>query len=621
MAVLVRTNAAADPILRSLNLEGIPWRFSGTSGLYSRPEVRLLLAFLRAIADLSSSVDVYALAASDLYGLGAQDLVAIVNTARRRNRSVFDILDELERQPGILRLSPETRAAASRLVADLRRYVELANERPAGEVLYAFLRGSGWLGRLAAAETVAAEEALSNVARFFDIIRAQSALLADDRAVFVARHLQTLIQAGDDPPTADIDPDVDAVAVMTVHKAKGLEFPVVYLPGLVSGKFPAIGRREPLALPLELVHETLPEGDYQLQEERRLFYVGMTRARDDLVLSHAADYGGQRARRVSPFVLEALDLPVAAGTPGAGARSSTPLERLAGLERTEAAPAAPRPRGGEPLVLSFYAVDDYLTCPLKYKYAHLLRVPLAPHHSLIYGSALHAAVAEFHRRHARGDVMTEDQLYASFEAAWTNDGFLSREHEEARLAAGREALRRFRDEQLTPGAITPAWVEREFSFLLDGDRVRGRMDRVDIVPRDPGDPVPVMADEPGSGADVVEPTLGLSSERVVITDYKSSDVRDPARARQRAKDSLQLSIYAMGYEAMTGRLPDAVALHFLDSGLVGTAPVDRRRIDKAKASIRTAASGIRARDFTAKPDRLSCSWCAFREICPSSAVR
>ncbi len=243
MAVLVRTNAAADPVLRSLNLEGIPWRFSGTSGLYSRPEVRLLLAFLRAIADLSSSVDVYALAASDLYGLGAQDLVAIVNTARRRNRSVFDILDELERQPGILRLSPETRAAASRLVADLRRYVELANERPAGEVLYAFLRGSGWLGRLAAAETVAAEEALSNVARFFDIIRAQSALLADDRAVFVARHLQTLIQAGDDPPTADIDPDVDAVAVMTVHKAKGLEFPVVYLPGLVVREVP--GDRAP----------------------------------------------------------------------------------------------------------------------------------------------------------------------------------------------------------------------------------------------------------------------------------------------------------------------------------------------------------------------------------------
>ena len=621
-AILVRSNAAADPILRSLNLEGIPWRFSGTSGLYARPEVRLLLAFLRAIADPGSSVDVYALAASELYRLGGEDLVAIVNMARRRNRSVWEVLDELGRQPGILRLSPDSRASAAMLVEDLRRYVALAHERPAGEVLYAFLRGTGWLKRLAEADTVAAEEALSNIARFFDIVRAQSALLTDDRAVFVARHLQTLIQAGDDPPTADIDPDAEAVAVMTVHKAKGLEFPVVYLPGLVTGRFPAIGRREPLGLPLELVRETLPEGDYQLQEERRLFYVGMTRARDELVLSHAADYGGQRARRVSPFVLEALDLPVAAGTAGAGAKPASPLERLAGLERTDPSPVAVRARGDEPLMLSFYAIDDYLTCPLKYKYAHLLRVPLAPHHSIIYGSALHAAVSEFHKRHARGDVMSDDELYASFVNAWTNDGFLSREHEEARLAAGRDALRRFRDEQLAPGAVVPAYVEREFSFLLDGDRVRGRFDRVDIVPREPGAPAPPAADgDTAHGADVVEPTLDLSPERVTITDYKSSDVRDPARARQRAKESLQLSIYAMGYEAMTGRLPDAVALHFLESGLVGTATVDRRRMEKARESIRTAAAGIRARAFGPKPDFLSCSYCAFREICPASAVR
>jgi ATP-dependent DNA helicase UvrD/PcrA len=621
LSVLVRANATADPILRALNVAGVPWRFSGTSGLYARPEIRLLLAFLRAVADPSSSVDVYALAASDLYGLGGDDLLAIVNMARRRNRSIWDVIQELGSQPGILRLAPATRISAARLVEDLRGYVALAHERPAGEVMYAFMRGTGWLQRLAAEDTVAAEEALSNIARFFDIIRAQSALLADDRAVFLAQHLQTLIRAGDDPPTADIDPDVDAVAVMTVHKAKGLEFPIVFLPGLVAGRFPATGRKEPLSLPLELVHETLPEGDYQLQEERRLFYVGMTRARDELVLSHAADYGGQRARRVSPFVLEALDLPTAAGAAGAGARPSTPLERLSGLERTEPAARAPGPRGGEPLTLSFYAVDDYLTCPLRYKYGHLLRVPLAPHHSMIYGAALHAAVSEFHKRHARGDVMSEAQLAESFERAWSSEGFLSREHEEARLAAGRAALARFRAEQLAPGAVIPAYVEREFSFLLDGDRVRGRFDRVDIIPREPGHPAPAADDDDGSGADVIEPTLDLSPERVVITDYKSSDVRDPAKARERARGSLQLSIYAMAYEAMSGRLPDTVALHFLESGLVGSASVDRRRIEKARKAIRTAAGGIRAREFEPRPDYLACTWCAFREICPASAAR
>jgi CRISPR/Cas system-associated exonuclease Cas4 (RecB family) len=77
----------------------------------------------------------------------------------------------------------------------------------------------------------------------------------------------------------------------------------------------------------------------------------------------------------------------------------------------------------------------------------------------------------------------------------------------------------------------------------------------------------------------------------------------------------------MGYEAQTGRLPDVVALHFLDSGLVGAVPVDRKRLVKARARIREAATGIRARDFSARPDPLACSYCPFRAICPSSAVR
>ena len=336
-AVLVRANADADPILRSLNVAGIPWRFSGVSGLYSRPEVRLLLAFLRAIADPHSSVDVFALAASELYGVAGDDLAALTNRARRTNRSLRETLDEVDGQPGLLRLRPDTRTTLARLVADLRRYGELANRRPAGEVLYEFLRSSGSLRAFAEAGTPAAEEALGNVARFFEIIRAQSGLLADDRAVFLAPHLQTLIEAGDDPATADLDPDADAVAVVTVHKAKGLEWPVVFMVGLVDGRFPARGRREQLGVPDALLRGTFPTGDAQVQEERRLFYVGMTRARDELVLSHALDYGGKRTRRVSPFVLEALDLPAGAAPPTAPGNA---LERLGGFETPAVAPPA-----------------------------------------------------------------------------------------------------------------------------------------------------------------------------------------------------------------------------------------------------------------------------------------
>jgi DNA helicase-2/ATP-dependent DNA helicase PcrA len=626
-AILVRANVDADPVLRSLNLAAVPWRFSGTSGLYARPEIRLLLAFLRSIGDLSSSVDLYALAASEVYGLGGPDLTAIVNTARRRNRSLWDIVEELVRQPGLLRLAPETRTNLERLVGDLRRYTDLAHERPAGEVLYQFLRQSGLLSRLASTDSVAAEEALQNIARFFDIVRGQSDLLTDDRVVFVARHLQTLIDAGDDPATAELDPDADAVAVLTVHKAKGLEFPVVFLIGLVDGRFPARTRREPLGLPTELVNEVLPEGDAHLQEERRLFYVGMTRARDELFLSHAADYGGKRVRRVSQFVLEALDLPASSASAAAAADAArSPLERLASFE-PKSAPIEPGRGVVEgPLTLSFYQVDDYLTCPLKYKYVHVLRIPIAPHHSIVYGSALHQAVQEFHRRQAKGNFMSEEELDAAFERAWSNEGFLTREHEEARLAAGRAALRRFREGQMKPGAVVPAYVEREFSFLLDGDRIRGRMDRVDIERLPSGDGTEFAGAPDGVGqrqhADVASLALpGLHPERVTITDYKSSDVRDPAKARERARDSLQLQIYAMAFQAESGRLPDALQLWFLESGLVGRVEVDERRLDKARASIRQAAAGIRALNFEATPEYIACGYCAFRDICPSSASK
>jgi DNA helicase-2/ATP-dependent DNA helicase PcrA len=629
-AVLVRANADADAVLRSLNAAALPWRFSGTSGLYARPEVRLLLSLLRAVADPASSVDVYALAASERFGIPAGDLAEAAGAARRRHRSLFEVLEELEDEPASLRISARGRVALARFTADLRRYRDLAQRRPAGEVLYAFLRDSGWLAELAGATSVAAEEQLANVGRFFDIIRTQSALLADDRAVFLARHLATLIEAGDDPATADPDPDVDAVHVMTVHKAKGLEFPVVFLPGLAADRFPARSRREPLAMPIELVDEVLPEGDGHLQEERRLFYVAMTRARDELILSHAAETAGGRARRVSPFVTEALDLPTA-GFRGEDFPSSThssgPFQRIAAADGPPASAEPERTPIEGALTLSHSAIDDYLTCPLRYKYSQVVRVPTTPHHSMIYGAALHQAVQEFHRSQARGRPLTEAELIGVFEKAWSNEGFISREHEQARLEAGRGALRRFREAQLQPDVVVPAWVEREFAFALGGDRVRGRFDRVDIVPvatpsAEVTGTIAGASDAPTLlRADVIEPTLELlGPEEVTITDYKTSDVRDPIVARQRARDSLQLQIYAMAYEAMTGRLPDAVQLHFLDSGLVGRAEVEPARLEKARGKIAAAAAGIRARDYTPRPSALACTYCPFRDICPSSVA-
>ncbi|HEV8310347.1 MAG TPA: ATP-dependent DNA helicase [Methylomirabilota bacterium] len=592
-AILVRSNNDADAFLRSLNMRGIPWTFSGNQGLYGRPEVRLLIAFLRVVAHPDDAVSLFHLAASLLYGVPAVDLTRCGTYADRRHRWLFDVLRGLDGL-GEVRdgLSPEGLEAIGRLVKDLERYMTLAGELSAGELLYRFLEDSGWLARMSKAAGAREEAEVQNVARFFRRIGEAAAVLRSDRVREFVNHLDALIEAGEDPAVAEAEADVPAVRLLTVHKAKGLEFPVVFVVGLVQGRFPWPSRADVLELPDVLVKDVLPAGDFHIQDERRLFYVAMTRARRALFLTSARDYGGRRERKVSQFVLEALDL----GRDAARPFRNTALEEL---RRAAAPPQYADPALAEepplppdaPLELSHRQVDDYETCPLKYRYIHVLRVPIRRHHAVVYGETLHRAVEHYLRRRAAGLYTPLEDLLVVFEREWRNEGFLTWAHEAARKQAGRAALTRFWHEEEASGA-KPTHVEREFGFALGPDRVRGRWDRVDEA----------------DGA-------------AVIIDYKSSDVRELERAEVRAAESLQLKLYALAWREMVGRLPARVELRFLESGVVGRAVPSDEDAGEAADAVRTAAAGIRARHFAAKPSFQACRYCAYNQICPYTASR
>ncbi len=599
VAILVRSNRDADPFLRAMNLQGIPWRFSGNQGLYARPEVRLLIAFLRLVADPEDTVSLYFLAGSELYEMDDWQLAQCASAAKRTNRSLRWILENLDVVADLSDLDLTARATAEQLLKDLKAYVALARERSTGEVLYQFIMQSGLLKRLAAGETPSTDARVGNIARFFEIVHRFGEVADHDRVALFIQHLDLLIQGGDDPAAVEADEDTDAVQVLTVHKAKGLEFPVVFLVSLVADRFPSRGRREPLALPEALLHDILSTGDFHLQEERRLFYVGMTRAKRELFLTSARDYGGARAKKVSRFVLEALDLSPSEPKPYK-ASSLEAIQRHAPAVEEDAEALRVIPEH-EILPLSHYQVDDYLTCPLKYKYIHVLRVPIREHHSVVYGKALHEAISFYLRRklaQAHPDAsgssarpVTEAEVLEVFERSWQSVGFLSREHEDLRLEEGRAVLRRFVAEEERSGLV-PTAVERPFSFFLETTKVVGRWDRVDE--RD-----------------------GL----VTIIDYKSSAIRDQKEADRRARESLQLAIYALAYHEMHDRTPDAVELHFLESALVGSARKDRTDLEGTRGQIGEVARGIRVRDFHATPGYMQCGFCAFREICPSTAYR
>ena len=322
-------------------------------------------------------------------------------------------------------------------------------------------------------------------------------------------------------------------------------------------------------------------------EERRLFYVAMTRAMDELVLTSAADYGTARARKLSRFVVEALDLP----SPRPLSRRTAPLEALA---REAPAPEPKAPVEGEIpedelLRLSYRQIDDYETCPLKYRYLHVLRVPLLAHHAVVYGHAVHEAVRSHFESRLAGRESDADALVAAFRSAWVSEGFLSREHEEERRREGEAMLRRFHAEEAKQ-PWHPVAVEEEFAFPLERNRVQGRYD--------------LVLEEAGE---------------TTIVDFKTGDVRDAKAAERRARESLQLDIYALAHLRTKGRLPGRVELRFLETGLVGSRRPTPQEATATEARISAAASAIRKREFPARPTFFACSQCPFREICPHTA--
>ena len=588
-AILVRSNSDAQPYLQALNMQNIPWQFSGNQGLYSRQEVKLCINFLRVIANHSDSLSLFYLASSPVYALSLSDLSLCMHYARRRNMPLYLVFKNLGNTPELSEVSEESRKKINTILTDLEKFLKVSRDETTGRLLYGFLTETGFLKKLTRDINLEKEAQIQNIAKFFNIVRDFELVAREDRVINFVNYLDLLIEAGDDPETAEADLDTDAVQVLTIHKAKGLEFRVVFMVSLVNAKFPVSHRRQTIELPDALIKEILPTGDFHIQEERRLFYVGMTRAKEELYLTSAVDYGGARMRRISQFIVEALGEEIKEKEKQKTSALQA-IGRFAPKKETAEAKLAKVPEG-ELLNLSFYQLDDYLSCPLKYKYVHILRVPIMEHHTVIYGRAMHEAVTKYFKFKMAGKKMQLADLLNAFKESFDPQGFLDARHQQERFRIGQEALVCFFKEEEKRDS-SPLYIEKDFSFIFENNKVRGRFDRVDM--------------EKGGA---------------VIIDFKTSELNKQKDADKRTKESMQLSLYALAYQNIFGQLPRRVELHFLESGLIGTDKKDEGDLEKVKEQIREASCGLRKRNFEATPGYMVCTYCAYNQICPSATIK
>jgi DNA helicase-2/ATP-dependent DNA helicase PcrA len=265
VAVFYRTNAQSRSLEEIFVRVGLPYTVVGSVRFYERREIRDAIAYLRAIANPDDDVSVRRILNVPKRGIGDRAEEAIESFAQRKRISFGAALDRASEIPGLATRSQAQVIAFAQLMSDLRTLVE-SGAGPA-TVLQAVLEQTGYIAELQASHDPQDETRLENLAELESVAAEYD---RDTEEPSLAGFLErvSLVADADEIP----DDDDGVVTLMTLHTAKGLEFPIVFLTGMEDGIFP---------------HIRSLGSESELEEERRLAYVGITRARERLYLSRA----------------------------------------------------------------------------------------------------------------------------------------------------------------------------------------------------------------------------------------------------------------------------------------------------------------------------------------------
>ncbi|EKD95753.1 MAG: hypothetical protein ACD_24C00351G0001 [uncultured bacterium] len=387
------------------------------------------------------------------------------------------------------------------------------------------------------------------------------------------------MEAGDNPAQAELE-DIDTINLMTVHASKGLEYPVVFMVNLVADRFPTRNKRDVIDVPVELIKETLPSGDEHIQEERRLFYVGMTRAQKYLYLTLAKNYGGKREKVPSGFLGETgLKMEYVGKVTD---EKSGGQDTLFGITSPFRDPKAINIEHLVPQTMSYTQIDTYNACPLKYKYSYILRIPTLPNYALSFGTTMHETLKEFHTKRMFGKEVSLEDLYEIYERKWIPLGYDDEKHRTERFESGKRVLEEYFNKHAA-GKDNIEALEKSFNLRVGGTNFFGRIDRID----------------------------NLESGGVEIIDYKTGT----AKSQKDVDRDAQVTIYAMAAKEALGLKPDLLTLYFLESGERVSTTRTPDDLVKQKEKIVETVENIKKGEFEANPT-IQCGWCDYKDICP-----
>jgi len=480
IAILVRANNHAESFMQAFDRLGLPYQFLGPGKLFKEPSVSDLISYLKVLYDVEDSVSLYRVFSIKHIEINERDLAFVLSYAKKYNLSLFEACEQIDE----LKIGSDSKDKIKKIISLINDHLKRMRDETAGQILYDFIDKTGYIRSFLNPDTPNLQKSAENISRLFDKLKSYEVEHENASVEAVVDWIELSSELGESPLTAGEDwTQANAISLLTIHAAKGLEFPVVFLVNLVSERFPSRARSELLPIPEALITETLPSGDFHLQEERRLFYVGMTRAQKRLYLT-ASDYYGEakRKKKLSQFIFEALGSEV----------SSEERQVSHQLSLVENGPtpvkAKGKPSPHHVHYLSYSQINAFETCPLHYKLRYILKIPTPASAALSFGSSMHAAMKDFYASAKAGMKPTKKLILDCLHDNWIKLGYLSKSHEQDAYLGAKKLLEEYFEKQFKKDKL-PELLEHPFAiplFQKQGKKtvqlkVGGTMDRVDAV--------------------------------------------------------------------------------------------------------------------------------------------
>ncbi len=597
-AVLYRQHAHRNHLVEELSRRKIPFVITRLS-ILEHPLVRDVLAYLRLIAAPYDDIACARVVAAPAWRLEAADLVRLATRARKEKKAIYDLLQLPQGQLAF----DGSNAALEQLAEFVSSQRKTLKRCTAREILGSLIE---WLEITQRAK----EHDRKYVKRLAEFMKEWEPKSETRGLAEFIEYLDYYAQAGGVVSLED-DAPLDAVQLMTVHGAKGLEFPQVFLLRVNNRAFPATERPRVFEFPVELMKEGAPAEQFHIQEERRLFYVALTRAEERLTITTVTEKKGKVPVFIEDIVMEPAikrqdvrqlmpKLPPAEKEDRAPeGRDDVVQENL--WEDSELFPAAEgsarifsriadwaeefHPPSPEPLTLSPSALSGYRTCPQRYLFGYLWSLREGPKAAMSFGAVMHTTIKRFVEQLRKGVKLPFDEVQRIFETEWSSKGFEDAYQEEEYKKDGVEQLRAFHEGMMAelPQALAQ---EKAFELPLDNNVIiKGRIDQIN--------------------------SLGNKRD-VEIVDYKTGRPRKDADA----KKDLQLSLYALAVKEILELEPVRLVFHYLQDNHRQETTRDAKQLDEAQKVVQEAAADIRAGEFPPKRGFI-CRSCAYRPICPA----